>query len=365
MGGPTAGTVTAGIGTERIARRTLLAGLAGTAAIAVASRPGSALADSGAHAGHGSAAAAPVQRAGAGGTVREITLYAVAGPGTELAFGTSPDNATVPGPTIEAIEGDELRVTLVNTTTVPVSLHAHGLDVPAAHDGTAASGSVVPPGGQHTYLWGTHAPTQRADGSWEPGSAGYWHYHDHAVGSAHGTAGQSRGLFGAIVVRRTGDPLPDVQNIVVFNEVLINNQPAGTSVNYTANLGQRVEWVVLTYGAFGTASFHTFHLHAHHWADNRAGLLSGPDDVSRVIDNRTSGPGEAFGFQVVAGEHVGPAHWMYHCHVQFHADAGMVGLFIVNNADGTPPPGHHEHLQKHDAMLKDMAASGHAHGAGH
>ena len=50
-------------------------------------------------------------RAGAGGTVREVTLYAVAGPGTRLAFGTTRENASVPGPTIEAIEGDEIRVT--------------------------------------------------------------------------------------------------------------------------------------------------------------------------------------------------------------------------------------------------------------
>jgi hypothetical protein len=43
---------------------------------------------------------------------------------------------------------------------------------------------------------------------------------------------------------------------------------------------------------------------------------------------------------------------MYHCHVQFHSDGGMVGLFLVRNADGSMPPGaqeavdrfrHHQH----------------------
>jgi FtsP/CotA-like multicopper oxidase with cupredoxin domain len=344
------------VGSDRLARRTLLAGLVGTAAAAVVARPGSATADD--HHGSVSASAGTVARAGAGGAVREVTLYAVAGPGNRLAYGTTPDNASIPGPTIEAIEGDEIRVTLVNTTTETVSLHAHGVDVPAADDGTPANGSVVAPGAQHTYVWRTHAPTQRADGTWEPGSAGYWNYHDHAVGSVHGTAGITRGLYGALVVRRTGDPLPDVQNIVVFNEITINNSAVPDSVNFTANLGQRVEWVVITHGV---GSFHTFHVHAHRWADNRLGILAGPDDRSTILDNRTTGPGETIGFQVIAGDHVGPGNWMYHCHVQFHADGGMIGLFTVNNADGTPPPGHEEHMAAHRAKAaKIIAEGGHA-----
>jgi hypothetical protein len=30
---------------------------------------------------------------------------------------------------------------------------------------------------------------------------------------------------------------------------------------------------------------------------------------------------------------------MYHCHVQFHSDGGMAGIFLVRNADGSMPPG--------------------------
>ncbi|NHC47409.1 multicopper oxidase domain-containing protein [Motilibacter aurantiacus] len=335
-------------------RRLLIGGLAGTAAAAVVLRPGLATGDDSAPASLGT-----VPRAGAGGTVREVTLYAVAGPGTRLAYGTTPENASIPGPTLEAIEGDELRVTLINTTTETVSLHAHGVDVPAADDGTPASGSVVAPGAQHTYVWRTHGPTQRADGTWEPGSAGYWHYHDHAVGSVHGTGGITRGLYGALVVRRPGDPLPEKQFVTFFNELTINNSAVPDSVNYSANLGQRVEWIMVTHGV---ASFHTFHAHAHRWADNRLGILSGDDDGTAVIDNRTTGPGESFGFQIIAGEHVGPGTWMYHCHVQFHSDGGMIGIFTVNNADGTPPPGHEEHMGNHRQMAAEMmSGGGHAH----
>ncbi len=30
---------------------------------------------------------------------------------------------------------------------------------------------------------------------------------------------------------------------------------------------------------------------------------------------------------------------MYHCHVQSHSDAGMAGVFLVRNADGSMPAG--------------------------
>ncbi|MBR7678350.1 multicopper oxidase domain-containing protein, partial [Streptomyces daliensis] len=60
---------------------------------------------------------------------------------------------------------------------------------------------------------------------------------------------------------------------------------------------------------------------------------------SRVIDNKITGPADSFGFQVLAGEHVGPGKWMYHCHVQSHSDMGMAGLFIVTDENGDVPGG--------------------------
>ncbi|MFG2003467.1 hypothetical protein ACGFNU_30340 [Spirillospora sp. NPDC048911] len=34
---------------------------------------------------------------------------------------------------------------------------------------------TVAPWQQRTYTWRTHAPYRRRDGSWDGGSAGYWH----------------------------------------------------------------------------------------------------------------------------------------------------------------------------------------------
>jgi hypothetical protein len=45
---------------------------------------------------------------------------------------------------------------------------------------------------------------------------------------------------------------------------------------------------------------------------------------------------------------------MYHCHVQEHADAGMSGLFLVHNADGTASAAEQSVL----AQWKQMAPTG-------
>ncbi|WP_405394215.1 hypothetical protein [Microbispora hainanensis] len=39
------------------------------------------------------------------------------------------------------------------------------------------------------HVWCTHAPGRRPGGTIEPGSVGYRHYHDHVVGTGHGTGG--------------------------------------------------------------------------------------------------------------------------------------------------------------------------------
>ncbi|KAF4405047.1 MULTISPECIES: multicopper oxidase domain-containing protein [Streptomyces] len=286
----------------------------------------------------GSARTAAAVRAA--GEERLLTLYAEKVGDNQLGYGLKPGEATIPGPLLEMYEGDTLRIELVNLTDEAVSLHVHGVDYEIDSDGTRMNKSIVEPGERGNYTWKSHVPGRREDGTWRPGSAGYWHYHDHVVGTDHGTGGIRRGLYGGLIVRREGDALPDKQVTIVYNDMTINNLPADQSFDFTATVGDRVEMLVITHGEY----YHTFHVHGHRWADNRTGLLDGPDDRSRIVDTKITGPAESFGFQVIAGEGVGPGAWMHHCHVQSHADMGMAGLFLVADEDGNIPghdPGHH------------------------
>ncbi|MFC0109078.1 multicopper oxidase domain-containing protein [Kibdelosporangium aridum] len=288
----------------------------------------------------------PSVAAASGGTKR-ITLYAERLPGDLIGYGLAPGKASVPGPTIELTEGQKAEVTLMNTTDQTISLYAHGVDFDMASDGTPLNNGTVAPGQQRTYTWRTHAPYRRRDGSWDGGSAGYWHYHDHAMGTQFGTDGIAKGLYGALVVRRRGDLRPDKQFVVVMNNGSLNNTYWPNSPTYEARLGERVEWIAIGHGF----QVHTFHLHGHRWSDTRTGYATNPS--TPVIDTKTLLPGVSYGFQVRAGEHVGPGAWMYHCHVQLHADAGMVGLFLVKNADGSMPPG----MEKHVEHMKTMSVT--------
>lgn len=253
----------------------------------------------------------------------------------KIGYGRTPETASVPGPTISMTEGGCLQVTLVNDTDKRVGMHAHGVAYTFASDGTPHNTGCVAPGKAKTYVFNAAGATPRPDGTVDPGTAGYWHYHDHCMGTPHGTEGVGKGLYGALIVRRIGDPVPDKEPIVlVMNNTTFNNKSAPRTPMPMANLGERVEFVVIGHGEL----FHTFHLHAHRWANTRNGLTLTPSDDAQLVDNRTVGPADSFGFQVVAGEHVGEGAWMYHCHVQGHSDSGMEGLFIVRTAGGEITP---------------------------
>jgi len=230
-----------------------------------------------------------------------ITLVA-----QRTADGSLTYNGTVPGPTIEIYEGDEVELTLINQLDVDVSVHVHGVHYKIDSDGTRHTRSFAPPGGKYVYRWIAAL-----------GSAGYWHYHDHVIGPGmDGVRGIEQGLYGALIVRKVGDPLPDKTFVLVMQNVWFNNKRYPHTPLLEAKLGERVEFVVITHGS----RFHTFHIHGHRWLDR---------GTKRIIDTFTHNAGESTGFQVIAGEGVGPGEWMYHCHVHDHLEDGMMGFFIV------------------------------------
>jgi FtsP/CotA-like multicopper oxidase with cupredoxin domain len=298
---------------------------------------------------------------------RRIQLYAVQLPDdngqVRLGYGLDPDSASYPGPTIEMLEGECIEITLHNDvpaatlerlrtddeSPIGVSLHVHGVRYTHESDGTVHSGSWVAPGESRSYLWYARP---RAPKRGIPGTAGYWWYHDHVVGTPHGTGGTKSGLFGALVVRRPSDPVPDHTFVTAFGDLMTINlrrypatdtydhmNPKKSLTSFVAKQGERVEFVCI---AMGT-DMHTWHLHGHTWADTRTGLLGDvpwADDI-RSLDNKTIGPGDSFGFQVIAGELSGPGDWMLHCHMQHHSDMGMWTHFHVLDRQGLP--WHHDH----------------------
>ncbi len=262
---------------------------------------------------------------------RSISLFAGKVGKNRYGYGRTPKSISIPGPTIQMTEGDCVQITLVNETNRRLSMHAHGVAYTTESDGTPLNKSCVRPGRSRTFVFSAPGPTTRTDGSVDPGTAGYWHYHDHCMGTPHGTRGIAKGLFGALIVRKPTDTRPDRPPFVaVFSGRSINLKRSPRTPTFKADAGERVEFVVIGHGNL----FHTFHLHGHRWVDNRTGFSSDISTEEPLIDNKDLGPADSFGFQVIAGEHVGPGAWMYHCHVQGHSDAGMSGIFLVRTPEG-------------------------------
>jgi bilirubin oxidase len=112
-------------------------------------------------------------------------------------------NGMIPGPLIEATEGDRVRILFQNGIPGQVStIHWHGMPVPAAQDGNP--GSPVASGSGRVYEF--ILPADSAGAYW-------YHPHPHRISAEQ----VYRGLAGAFIVNPKSDPLPrDIHHITAF-----------------------------------------------------------------------------------------------------------------------------------------------------
>jgi bilirubin oxidase len=101
-------------------------------------------------------------------------------------------NGSVPGPTLEAREGDSVIIHFKNQLPEPTTVHWHGVHLPANTDGSPLY--PIKPGASHDYRF------RVGRGS----AATYW-YHPHPDRrSAYQVA---MGLYGGFIVRAADDPI--------------------------------------------------------------------------------------------------------------------------------------------------------------
>ena len=116
-------------------------------------------------------------------------------------------NGQVPGPVIEAKQGVPLEIAFTNSLSEPTLIHWHGLQIPAAMDGTQATQRPVAPGETFTYRF-------------TPPDAGTFWYHPHQ----NETEQLEKGLYGALIVRGENEPIVDREQILVFDDVDADKQ---------------------------------------------------------------------------------------------------------------------------------------------
>ena len=262
------------------------------------------------------------------------------------------------GPVIRAEVGDTIKVILKNRTEdMPVSLHPHGVfyqkDSEGTHyeDGTSGKDKAddrVLPGQSHTYVWSV--PERSGPGPKDTDSI-VWLYHSHV----DEVADTNSGLVGPILISRKGqlgeDNKPrgiDREFVVLFsvfdenqshyldknirqfapeassqldNEDFIeSNLMHGMNGYVYSNLpgltmheGENVRWYQLALGT--EVDLHTPHWHGNTLLDNgrRVDVLNLLPGTHVTVDMHPDNPGQ----------------WMYHCHVNDHIKAGMMGAYTV------------------------------------
>jgi FtsP/CotA-like multicopper oxidase with cupredoxin domain len=86
----------------------------------------------------------------------------------------------------------------------------------------------------------------------------------------------------------------------------------GNTPLFRSRVGDLVQWDVMAMGS----EHHSFHVHGHRWVT--------PGGISR--DTATVGPAESFR---IRWREQDPGRWLYHCHVEEHMAAGMIGIYTV------------------------------------
>ena len=116
-------------------------------------------------------------------------------------------NGQIPGPTLEARVGDVLEVRLTNRLPEPTTIHWHGLQIPAAMDGTDMVQHPIAPGETFTYRFRL------------PDAGTFW-YHPHS----NEIVQLERGLYGALVVRGPDEPQLDAERVLVLDDVELDRK---------------------------------------------------------------------------------------------------------------------------------------------
>ena len=217
----------------------------------------------------------------------------------------------IPGPLIRAQTGDRLRIHFKNMDTLydhPHSMHFHGVHYKPSSDGAYVPGfsggdGDVKPGRTWTYRL-----TAGQD------SRGVWPYHDHSPSMDDSIAG---GMYGMLSIRAKGTPLPDREFEVVFAamgdyQTIDGRAFVGNTPVFHSKVGDDVQWDVMAMGS----EHHTFHVHGHRWVTS-----DGPRDTQTV------GPAETFN---IHWREQDPGTWLFHCHVEAHMMAGMIGIYRVS-----------------------------------
>ena len=244
-------------------------------------------------------------------------------------------NGSVHGPTIEAVEGDRVRIYVTNRLPESTTVHWHGVLLPNGMDGVGGlTQAAIKPGETFLYEF-----TLRQNGTFM-----YHPHHDEMTQMALGMMGlfiiHPRGLHDApdrdfaLLLSEwkitPGTSRPDPMEMTEFNVLTINGKVFPATEPLVVKRGERVR---LRFGNLGAMDHHTMHLHGYNFKMVEAGGNSVPESA-RFFDDTVLVPvGSTRAVEFAADA---PGDWALHCHMTHHVmnqmGHGALNLIGVNTA---------------------------------
>lgn len=230
-------------------------------------------------------------------------------------------NGSMPGPIIEAYQGDRVRIVLHNDLPEATSLHLHGFELAVNMDGVPGLvQSLVEPGQTYVYELDLH-------------QTGSFFYHSHVAMQ------ETMGMMGLFIVhpRVAFDPVVDrdfalvYQNFYIgpnssivdsslmdWNWHTINGRCGPFTTPMVVRHGERVRVRLIN---FSPVQHHPIHFHGHtFWLTGTEGGRI-PETAWIPRNNTLVGVAMAQDFEFIANN---PGDWIFHCHMTHHMMNHMV-----------------------------------------
>jgi hypothetical protein len=228
-------------------------------------------------------------------------------------------NGRIHGPTIEAVEGDRVRIYVTNRLAAPTTVHWHGVILPSAMDGVGGlSQRSIKPGETFKYEF-----TFR-----QHGTLMYHSHHDEMTQMA-------MGMLGMIVVHPRdvsreqrpdrdfalllsewkiipGAYRPDPNEMTDFNVLTINAKAFPGTDPLVAKLGEKVR---IRFGNLSAMDHHPMHLHGYHFRIVATDGGDVPESAQQPETTALIPVGATRTVQFIADN---PGDWALHCHMTHH-----------------------------------------------
>lgn len=231
-------------------------------------------------------------------------------------------NGSVPGPTIEVVEGDRVRMIVDNHLPEPTSIHWHGFEIPIKMDGVPGiSQPLIQPGGRFVYEFTLH-------------QKGTFFYHSHMAMQ------EMMGMIGLFIMHPKNDFQPKVDKdfgIILqewailpnnkipnslsmeFNWLTLNGKAGPATTPMIVKLGERVRIRFVNLGM----DHHPMHLHGNTFFVT--GTEGGRVPQASWAPSNTVLVGVAQA-RDIEFEAKYPGDWMLHCHLPHHMMNQMVSM---------------------------------------